>query len=77
MLSRLAENYDAIATVKNGKLLFMPVGMVMTVSGKALPTIEITRQMGDNFSFSLTENDNYTAVRAYWHNMDNGKRAWF
>ncbi|TDF37985.1 contractile injection system protein, VgrG/Pvc8 family [Histophilus somni] len=75
LLSRLAENYDAIATVKNGKLLFMPVGMGLTVSGKALPTIEITRQMGDNFSFSLTENDNYTAVRAYWHNMDNGKKG--
>lgn len=75
LLSRLAENYDAIATVKNGKLLFMPVGLGMTVSGKALPTIEITRQMGDNFSFSLTENDNYTAVRAYWHNMDNGKKG--
>ncbi|TFF00762.1 phage late control D family protein [Histophilus somni] len=75
LLSRLAENYDAIATVKNGKLLFMPVGMGVTVSGKALPTIEITRQMGDNFSFSLTENDNYTAVRAYWHNMDNGKKG--
>lgn len=75
LLSRLAENYDAIATVKNGKLLFMPVGLGLTVSGKALPTIEITRQMGDNFSFSLTESDNYKAVRAYWHNMDNGKKG--
>lgn len=75
LLSRLAENYDAIATVKNGKLLFMPVGMGVTVSGKALPTIEITRQMGDNFSFSLTESDNYKAVRAYWHNMDTGKKG--
>lgn len=75
LLSRLAENYDAIATVKNGKLLFMPVGLGLTVSGKALPTIEITRQMGDNFSFSLTESDNYKAVRAYWHNMDTGKKG--
>ncbi|STO55661.1 phage late control D family protein [Canicola haemoglobinophilus] len=75
LLTRLAENHDAIATVKNGKLLFMPVGLGLSVSGKALPIMEITRQLGDSFNFSLTENDNYTAVRAYWHNMDTGKKG--
>lgn len=30
------ENYDAIATLKNGKLLFMPVGMGMTVGSESL-----------------------------------------
>lgn len=75
LLSRLAEEYDAIATVKNGKLLFMPTGQGKTVSNKPLPPIQITRQSGDSFNFSLIESDNYTAVRAYWHNLDTGQKG--
>ncbi|UXN37812.1 phage late control D family protein [Avibacterium paragallinarum] len=75
LLSRLAEENDAIATVKNGKLLFMPAGKGKTATDKPLPPIHITRQSGDSFNFSLVESDNYTAVRAYWHNLDTGKKG--
>ncbi|KGQ36823.1 phage late control D family protein [Gallibacterium genomosp. 1] len=75
LLSRLAEEYDAIATVKNGKLLFMPTGKGKTVNNKPLPPILITRQAGDSFNFSLIESDNYTAVRAYWYDMNTGKKG--
>ncbi|MDH3000950.1 phage tail protein [Chelonobacter oris] len=74
-LSRLAQDYDAIATVKNGYLLFIPTGTGKTASGKALPPTIIRRANGDQFTFSLIESDNYTAVRAYWHNLDNGKKG--
>lgn len=75
LLTRLAEQYDAIATVKNGTLLFMPTGKGKTASGADIPPFEITRQIGDSYNFSIAESDNYKAVRAYWHNTDTGKRG--
>ncbi|EIJ72135.1 phage late control D family protein [Pasteurella bettyae] len=75
LLTRLAEQYDAITTVKNGCLLFMPTGKGNTVSGKNIPPFEITRQSGDSYNFSIAESDNYKAVRAYWHDTNTGKRG--
>lgn len=75
LLTRLAEQYDAIATVKNGNLLFIEAGGGKTASGKPLPVIQLTRQSGDSHRFAIAEGDNYTAVKAYWHNADTGKRG--
>ncbi|BFU60750.1 MULTISPECIES: phage late control D family protein [Rodentibacter] len=75
LLTRLAEDYGAMATVKNGVLLFMPLGQGKTASGKPIPTVQITKQEGDSYSFSIAESDNYKAVRAYWHNTNTGKRG--
>lgn len=75
LLTRLAQDYDAIATVKNGCLLFMPTGKGNTVSGKPIPPFEISRKSGDSYQFSIAESDNYKAVRAYWHNTDTGKKG--
>ncbi|MFY1027606.1 phage late control D family protein [Actinobacillus seminis] len=75
LLTRLGEQYDAIATVKNGVLLFMPTGQGKTANNQAIPPFLITRQTGDSYQFSITESDNYKAVRAYWHNTDSGKRG--
>ncbi|MGR6981226.1 phage late control D family protein [Testudinibacter sp. P27/CKL/0425] len=75
LLTRLAEQYDAIATVKNGYLMFIKAGGMKTASGEDLPTVTITKQLGDSYRFSLNEGENYTAVRAYWHNLDNGKKG--
>ncbi|MGX3065790.1 phage late control D family protein [Ursidibacter arcticus] len=75
LLSRLAEEHDAIATVKNGNLLFIQAGQGKSASGKPLPTIRITRQDGDSHRFAIAEGDNYKAVKAYWHDTDTGKRG--
>ena len=75
LLTRLAEQYGAMATVKNGVLLFMPLGQGKTATGKPIPAVVITKQEGDSYTFSLAESDNYKAVRAYWHNTDTGKRG--
>ncbi|QDJ13062.1 phage tail protein [Mergibacter septicus] len=75
LLSRLAQDYDAISTVKNGCLMFIKAGEMKTASGKPLPEVEISRAVGDSFRFSLAESENYKAVRAYWHNQDNGKKG--
>ena len=75
LLTRLAEQYDAIATVKNGCLIFIKAGRMKTASGQDLQEVIITKKVGDSYRFSLNEGDNYTAVRAYWHSLDNGKKG--
>ncbi|MCT8467003.1 phage late control D family protein [Chromohalobacter canadensis] len=66
-LTRLAERYDAIATVKAGRLLFIPEGTGTTAGGVAIPAVRLTRQTGDRHRYSITERDTYTGVIAQWH----------
>jgi hypothetical protein len=77
MLRRLGEMWDAVATVKNGYLIFGPVGKGTTVSGKTLPTLTLTRAPGDRHRFHQAKRDAYTGVRAAWHDVDaaRGKTA--
>ncbi|WP_241579991.1 phage late control D family protein [Rosenbergiella nectarea] len=65
-LMRLARLHGAIASVKNGNLLFIRQGQAKTASGKALPVITLTRQSGDSHRFSLADRDAYTGVIASW-----------
>ena len=69
-LSRLAERYDAIATVKHGRLLFVSSGEATTAGGQPLPTIRITRNSGDQYAFRYS----YNAVRAYYIDKQTGKK---
>lgn len=65
-LTRLAKDHDAIATVKQGKLLFIKAGAAQSASGVALPTVRITRASGDTHSFLIADRDNYNGVKAYY-----------
>src|SRR5699024_5675708 len=47
-LTRLAERFDAITTVKAGRLLFIPAGQGATATGQAIPTVTLTRRAGDS-----------------------------
>lgn len=73
-LTRLAEQFDAIATVKNGNLLFLQAGQSNTASGMALEGVEITRQSGDSHHFGVADRDAYSGVVAYWQNDKGAKR---
>jgi phage protein D len=66
LLSRLAGEFDAIATVKNERLLFIKAGEATTASGQPLRTVHIARQDGDQHRFSITDGQNYTAVKAFY-----------
>ena len=65
-LTKLARQYGAIASVKDGNLLFIRQGQGRTASGKPLPVITITRQAGDGHRFTLADRDAYTGVIASW-----------
>jgi phage protein D len=73
-LSRLAEQFDAIATVKNGNLLFLQAGLAHNASGIALDRVDITRQSGDSHYFGVADRDAYSGVVAYWQNDKAAKR---
>jgi len=66
-LRRLGKKYDAAATVKNDTLLFMPAGRSKTASGRDLPVIRITRNLGDRHRYHSAERDSYSGVRVFWH----------
>ncbi len=73
IITRLAKQYDALATVKNDKLLFIPVGHNKTVSGIILPTITINRNGCGRHTFVDADREtDFTGVKAKWHNLNTG-----
>lgn len=76
LLSRLARELDAIATVKAGRLLFISAGAGTSAGGVALPAVTLTRASGDRHRFTVADRAGYTAVRANWHDPKLGERAY-
>lgn len=75
LLTRLAEMFDAVSTVKAGQLLFYKIGRGITVSGKELGRVSITRKDGDRHRFSVANRDACTAVTASYYDTKAGKKA--
>ncbi|MDX6042979.1 phage late control D family protein [Scandinavium lactucae] len=74
-LMKLARKYGAIASVKDGHLLFIRQGQGRTASGKPLPVITLTRSAGDSHRFSLADRGAYTGVIASWlHTREPAKK---
>jgi len=70
-LTRLAERNGGEVSVKMGKLLFLKAGRGVTVSGKPIPQVTITRSDGDRHHFSIADRGAYTGVTAKWlHTKD-------
>lgn len=74
-LTRIAELLGAIATIKNGMLLFMVPGQGTAQSGKPLPAISLTRESGDRHKFRVSDRDAYTGVPTNWLDLKLGKKA--
>ncbi|MEO1827672.1 MAG: phage late control D family protein [Pseudomonas sp.] len=74
LLTRLATEHDAIASVKAGRLLLLPVGASQTASGLALPHINLTRKDGDGHRWLTADRNSYTGVRVYYYNPNSAER---
>lgn len=74
LLRRLGREHDAVATVKAGTLIFMPIGAGRTSGGAALPGFVITRRSGDGHRWRRAERDAYSGVEATWHDSDGAER---
>lgn len=74
LLSRLGREHDAIATVKAGRLLFLPTGKATTASGLDLPHVTLTRADGDQHRFLQADRDAYTGVKAYYYDVNSADK---
>lgn len=74
LLTRLGEDFDAVATVKAGCLVCMPAGGGKTVSGLSLPHITLTRRDGDQHRFLQADRNSYDGVRAYFYDVNSTKK---
>lgn len=74
LITRLGKRHDAVATVKAGTLIFMPVGKGTTASGLQLPTNTLLRSAGDQHRYSIAGRDSYTGVRAYWQDKKGARQ---
>lgn len=74
LISRLGEEFDAVASVKAGCLLCLPAGGGKTASGLDLPHITLTREDGDHHRYLQADRDSYDGVRAYYYDVNSAKK---
>jgi phage protein D len=74
LITRLASEHDAIASVKAGRLLFLPTGAATTASGLPLPHISLTRADGDQHRYLDANRDTYTGAKAYYYEVNSAER---
>lgn len=73
-LTRIAEDLDAVATVKAGRLLFLEAGKAQNADGQAVERIVIKRKDGDRHNFEAAEKGRFTGCSAHWHDHATGRR---
>jgi phage protein D len=74
LVRELGRKYDAVATVKDGKLVFAPKGKGATSTGQAIPDLTLTRKSGDRHDWSRVERDSYDGAEARWHDQGSATR---
>lgn len=60
LVKDLGSRYDAVATWKDRKLIFMPVGSATTAGGKTLAAKTLTKRDGWSWRFTRVQRDEYT-----------------
>lgn len=70
----LGSRFDALATWKDRRLLFMPVGAATTATGQPIPSLSLTRRDGWSWRFSRADRDENDGAEAEWHDPAEGKR---
>lgn len=74
-LRDLGRRYDAVATVKDGKLLFAPIDAATTATGAPLPSLTLTRSKGDRYRYERAARDGAEqGAEADWHDPAEAKR---
>lgn len=74
-LMGLGRRYDAIATVKNGNLVFMPNDAATTPAGTELPSLLIVRERCRSWSFRRAAREkDQDGAEAQYHDQDKAER---
>lgn len=74
LLRRLGREHDAVATVKNGTVLFGRKGSGATASGKPLPGLTLRRRDGDRHAYKVEKRDEAEGVIASYHDRRAGHK---
>ncbi|KQZ87184.1 hypothetical protein ASD64_07010 [Mesorhizobium sp. Root157] len=75
LLSWLGQRFNAVASAKDGRLVFSRKGDAMTMGGAALPLVTVgPDDLADECVFRGTARAAYGKVRAYWHDQDEAVR---
>ncbi|WP_019833786.1 contractile injection system protein, VgrG/Pvc8 family [Sphingomonas sp. PR090111-T3T-6A] len=74
LVRELGRRYDAVATVKAGKLIFAPIGAGTTAGGKPITAVTIAASDQDRYRMGEVNRDAYDGVAAAWHDQDGAKR---
>lgn len=74
LVKDLGSRFDAVATWKDRRLIFMPVGSATTASGKAIPGLTLKRRDGWRWSFTRAQRDENDGVQATWHDQASGRK---
>jgi uncharacterized protein len=72
LIKRLGDEHDAVATIKGGALIVVPMAGGKSASGQSLPTATINRREGDGHSYRIEAREDYTGVIAKWHDKKSG-----
>lgn len=63
----LGRRYDAVATVKDGKLLFMPIGSATNAGGQKLAAVTLNRKANSSYTFTIADREDHDGAEAQWH----------
>ena len=74
LLRRLGREHDAVATVKDRKLILSPIGKATSPGGKALPGLTITRRETSDYTYREIERSAEAGVEARWHDPASAER---
>ena len=70
----LGRRFDAIATWKDGKLVFLPIGASATASGASLAGATLAKTDGWRWTFNQADREAYDGATAQWQDQDAGRR---
>ena len=74
-LTRLGKQYDAVATIKAGALIFCPIGQGTTATGQPLPKVVLTRALGDQHRYHVADRNAYSGIRAFYDDTRGGNNT--
>ncbi|EYC51442.1 phage late control protein [Hylemonella gracilis str. Niagara R] len=73
-LTRLGKLHDAVATVKHGRLLLLPVTSGQNSQGQQLEGVTIARSDGSTHRYQVADRETWRGVRAYWQDSRAARR---
>ena len=73
-LRDLGERYDAVATVKNGVLLFLRIGAADNVGGEAFGSLTLRRRDNSRWRFTIADREEHDGAEAQWQDRGEARR---